>query len=110
MLGIILAFFAALMFGLCTVIQKYCLKGIKKLYIKDILRNRVWMISILVGLTGIFLYLAALHFAPISVVQPMLSISITIPVLVGWLMFKESLRSRWFHIMLIIVGVFLLSL
>jgi uncharacterized membrane protein len=110
MLGIVFAVLAATCFGLSTTMQKYCLRRMKKLSFERIVKNRVWMISILVGVIGITFYLTALKYEQISIVQPMLAISIAIPVLVGWLGFNEKIRSRWIHILLIILGVLLISL
>jgi uncharacterized membrane protein len=110
MLGLVLSIFAALLFGLSTVIQKYCLRGMPKFSFNGIIRNKVWILSLFVGFIGIIFYLAALRFAEISIVQPMLSVSIAVPVLVGWFGFRERIGSRWVHILLIIAGVVMISL
>ena len=106
----VLSLIAALLFGASTVIQKYCFRGMKRFSFKRVIRNKVWMMSLLVGATGIMFYLAALRLAEISIVQPMLSLSIAVPVLVGWFVFGEKVGSRWIHILLIIAGVVMLSL
>ena len=110
MLGLVLSLFAALLFGSSTVIQKYCLKGMSRLSFNGIIRNKVWILSLLICFIGIIFYLAALRFAEISIVQPMLSVSIAVPVLVGWFGFRERIGFRWIHILLIIAGVVMLSL
>ena len=110
MLGIALSLAAAILFGVSTAMQKYSLKRMKKFSLQVLVRKRIWWLSVTVGLSGILTYMMALRFTQISVVQPMLSISIVIPVLVGWIFFKENLRQRWFPIFLIITGVILLTL
>ena len=105
-----MSLFAALLFGSSTVIQKYCLKGMSRLSFNGIIRNKVWILSLFIGFIGIIFYLAALRFAEISIVQPMLSVSIAVPVLVGWFGFRERIGFRWIHILLIIAGVVMLSL
>ncbi len=110
MLGVALSVAAALCFGLSTTLQKHCLRRVSRFSFGEVVRNRVWMISILIGLIGIMFYLTALKYAPISVVQPTLAISIAMPVLVGWFAFGENMGSRWVHIIFIIAGVLLISL
>jgi len=110
MLGLLLSVFAAVLFGFSTVLQKHCLRGLPRVSFKKVIKNKLWLLSLLIGLTGIFFYLAALKCAEISIVQPMLSISIAIPVLVGWFRFGERIGFRWVHILLIIAGVLMLSL
>jgi uncharacterized membrane protein len=110
MLGIALSAFAAFLFGISTVLQKRCLKGIKKFSIRKIIKKKLWILSILMGLAGIVIYLAALKFESISIVQPMLSISIAVSVLFGWFIFDEETGSSWIYIILIVAGVLLISL
>ena len=110
MLGLMLSVIAALLFGSSTVIQKYCMRGMKRFSFNVIIRKKVWILSLLIGFIGIIFYLAALRYAEISIVQPMLSLSIAVPVLVGWFGFRERIGFRWVHILLIIAGVVMLSL
>lgn len=110
MLGLALSVLAAICFGLSTTMQKYFLRGMGSFSFGGLIRSRMWLSSLLVGLIGIMFYLAALKSAPISIVQPTLSLSIAIPVLAGWFAFGERLGARWVHILLIIGGVILLSL
>ena len=110
MLGLVLSVFAAICFGFSTTMQKHCLRGMGRFNFSRLIRSRVWVSSLLVGFIGILFYLAALKSAPISIVQPTLSLSIAIPVLAGWFAFGEKMGGRWIHVMLIIAGVILLSL
>jgi len=105
-----LSFFAALCFGFSTAFQKHCLNRMPRFSFKKLVKSRLWILSVLIGLIGIFAYMAALKYEAISLVQPMLSISIVITVVIGRLMFDERIRKdRWLYITLIIAGVFLLS-
>ena len=87
-----------------------CLNRMPRFSFKKLVKSRLWILSVLIGLIGIFAYMAALKYEAISLVQPMLSISIVITVVIGRLMFDERIRKdRWLYITLIIAGVFLLS-
>jgi uncharacterized membrane protein len=110
MLGFILSVLAAICFGFSTIMQKHSLRGIRRLNFRRLIGSRIWVSSLLVGLIGIMLYLAALRSAPISIVQPTLSLSIAISVLGGWFAFGEKLGGRWIHVLLILAGVILISL
>ncbi len=110
MLGLFLSVFAALCFGLTAILQKYCMGDMSKFSFRKLMKNELWMLSVLIALIGLFSYLTALKYEPLSLVQPMLSISIVIPVLFGWFFFKEKIGTRWIHVILITAGVLLLSL
>ncbi len=107
--GFFLSIVAAMLFGITTAIQKYRLNDMRGFSIAVLLKDRAWLSSILVGLAGILVYLGALTFASITVVQPMIAVSMLIPVLAGWIFFGESIGTKWIHIIFIIVGVMLLS-
>lgn len=108
--GLLLSVIAATLFGLTTVLQKRSLMGMRKLSVRRVLRDRLWTLSVFVGLAGIICYITAMRYSPISVVQPMLAISIATPVLVGWLAFGERMGSRWVHVVIMIIGIILVSL
>lgn len=110
MLGFYLSVLAAICFGFSTTMQKHYLRGMGRFSFSRLIRSKVWTSSLLVGFIGIMFYLAALKSAPISIVQPTLSLSIAIPVLAGWFVFGEKTRGRWIHVLLIIAGVIMLSL
>jgi len=110
MLGAILSVLAALLFGISSTIQKYSLKRMRTFSISRLARDRVWVISIVIGIVGILFYIAALGVETISIVQPLLAISIIIPVVCGWLFFGENIGTKWVHIIIILLGVVLLSL
>jgi len=110
MLGILLSLVAAVFFGFSTTLQKRCVRCLSRFSIMGLCRDRNWLFSIMLSLAGILIYLAALRFEEISYVQPILSLSIVIPVLIGHILWKESIARKLFPIFLIIAGVVLLSL
>lgn len=109
MLGIVFALISAVCYGLMSAIQKYCLSSLKKFSLKKLVKNKFWLFSILVGFIGMLFYLLALRFAQLTIVQPLLSISLIIPVLIGYFSFKEK-NVSWISIILILIGVILVSL
>jgi drug/metabolite transporter (DMT)-like permease len=107
-LGLILAFITAICFGLSTAIQKYALNRMKKFSIKGMLKNKKWLSSLIVGAAGVISYLFAMRIAELSLVQSIVSLAIIIPMLVGFVFFKERLVIyEWVSIILILVGIFL---
>jgi drug/metabolite transporter (DMT)-like permease len=110
MLGMLLSLVAAAFFGTATTIQKYCMHRMKSFSLRRLMRKRLWLVSVLLGVFGILGYEMALSYETISIVQPMMSLSILIPVVAGWMLFGEKIGAKWLHIALIIAGVVLISL
>ena len=110
-LGIVLAIIASVCFGISVALQKYGLKSLKKFSFKGMATNKRWMLSIVIGIVGILLYLVALNLADLSVVQPLTSLTIIIPVIAGVTFFKEKIGGvKWALLALVIVGVILISM
>jgi drug/metabolite transporter (DMT)-like permease len=109
MLGAMLSIAAALLLGASTVLQKQSMIGMKGFSLRTLALDRSWRISVIVGLCGLFLYLAALGYEPISFVQPTLAVSMVVPLVAGRLFFSEKIGTKWVHILLILAGVVLLS-
>lgn len=108
MIGVVLSLLAALLFGLAVTIQKYSFGGGKEFSIQVMVRNRAWLLSMLVGIIGLLIYLSALGFSDLSTVQPLLSLYILIPIILGSLMFKEKMEVRkWAMVIVFITGIFL---
>jgi drug/metabolite transporter (DMT)-like permease len=104
--GIFLAATAAIIFGLTTVMQKYSLRKVEKFSIGMLLKNKIWVSSLIVGMIGMGFYLFALSLTQVSSVQSIITSSAIIPVLAGSVLFKEKLGARrWFSIALILVGI-----
>ena len=110
MLGLVLSVFAALCFGLSTAFQKGRIAKLGGFSFRKLVTDRMWMASTLLGLIGILPYVFALKYEYISIVQPMLSISIVTSVAAGNILFGERIGNRAVFIALIITGVLMLSL
>jgi len=111
MLDILLAVLAAVLFGISVILQKYSMKKMKKFEVKALVKNKKWLFALFIGILGVLAYISAMSVGDISTVQPILSLSLIIPVIFGFFWFKEEVViSRWFFIVLLLVGVILLSL
>ncbi|MFH0956637.1 MAG: EamA family transporter [Candidatus Aenigmatarchaeota archaeon] len=110
MLGAMLSIAAALLLGASTVLQKRSMMGMKGFSLGKLAMDRNWRLSVIVGFCGLLLYLAALGYEPISLVQPVLAVSMVVPLVAGWLFFGEKIGTKWVHVVLILAGVLLLSL
>ncbi len=109
MLGVLLSIFASLLIGTSATMQKYSLRRIRKFRFRRIFSNRLWIISILIGASGTLMYLFAMRLSPIHIVQPIIAVSMMIPVILGNILFGEKIGNRWFHIIIIFIGVWLIS-
>ena len=90
--------------------QKYDLLRMRKFSLMMALKRKRWLYSIPVGIAGLFFYMLALSYQSISIVQPLITSSLIIPVVAGHLFFREKIGVKWFHIILILGGAILLSL
>jgi drug/metabolite transporter (DMT)-like permease len=108
MLGILLSLIVALCYGVSAAMQKYAISSMEKFSFRRLFRNKKWLASLLVGFLGTSAYLLAVKTAPLSTVQIFLSLSIIIPILAGFVFFKENLKKReWVCISLIVLGIIL---
>ncbi|MFH0836554.1 MAG: hypothetical protein V1870_00325 [Candidatus Aenigmatarchaeota archaeon] len=106
MLDIILSIIVACCYGISASIQKYSLSAMINFSIKNMVKNKIWLFSMLIGFIGIFLYIFTLRFVALNTIQPLLALSMIIPILVGILAFREKpCIYESIGIILIIVGV-----
>jgi drug/metabolite transporter (DMT)-like permease len=111
MLGVVLLLIVAVCYGISATMQKYAVSSMKKFSFKLLFRDRKWLASMLVGTIGTVAYLFAMKIAPLSTVQVFLSLYIVIPILAGFLFFKEKLKvMEWLCVAMIVTGVFLTML
>lgn len=111
MLDIALALFAAVCYGIATAVQKHSMKAMQKFSIKNLLKNKKWLLSILITIIGGIAHLFALKNLPLSTLQPFFGITLIIPVIVGTFIFKEKLKViEWTAMIMVIVGVLLVSI
>lgn len=110
MLGMVFALLAAVCYGLAAAIQKKSMGDQRHFDMGEILKDRLWLSSILVGFVGIIFYLLALANAGLTEVQPFLSLSLIIPIIAGLVFFREKLgRIQWIAIVLVLAGIILVS-
>ncbi len=108
MLGVVLSLIVAVCYGISATLQKYAVSSMKKFSFSILFRNKRWLISMIFGGVGTVTYLIAMKIAPLLTVQIFLAISIVIPIISGFVFFKEELRlMEWLCVALIITGVFL---
>ena len=110
MLGILLAVIAAICYGMSAVVQKYSMEVFDVFHIRQIIRHKIWILSMVIGLSGVLFYMSALTMTDLVVTQPILSISLLIHFIAGVTLFKEKLVFRqWIAIFLVILGIVLVS-
>jgi len=110
-LGLLLAVVTSVVFGISVSLQKYSLTKMKLFTVKGMITHRIWMIALAIGLFGVGLYVLAMSFAPLSTVQPMLGVSMVIPMVVGVAFFHERQGViRWLLVGVVITGMALVSL
>ncbi len=108
MLDVLVSIIITVCYGIAASIQKYSFTKMKRFSVHAMIKNKTWLAGLVVGAIGIALYLMALTFVPLSTIQPMLAISVVIPIIAGVIFFKEKLITlEWFCILLIIIGIFL---
>ncbi|MEM7819416.1 MAG: hypothetical protein QXD48_01145 [Candidatus Aenigmatarchaeota archaeon] len=107
-IGIILSVITMICFGFSTAIQKYALNKIEKFSIKSVLKNKMWLSTLIISAIGIATYLFALRISYLSLVQSIVSSTLIIPMFVGFVFFKEKLVIyEWISIILILIGIIL---
>jgi drug/metabolite transporter (DMT)-like permease len=104
--GILLSTAAAILFGASTVLQKRAMKGMKKFSLRALFHSRSWISSLAVGGFGLLFYLTAITFFDITVIQPIVTASVIIPIIAGGILFRERLGARkWLAIFIILIGI-----
>ena len=82
-----------------------------KFSVKDIARNRVWLGGLVIGLIGVVTYVFAMAMSPLTTVQPIISFSMVIPIIVGAFIFKEKMEGwRWLLVAVLAAGIILVAL
>ena len=104
----VFAFLASILFGLSTAIQKKALRKMK-FSIKNIITNKVWLSSLIVGGVGLLLYMLAIKSTDIIIVQSFIPLSIIVPIIYG-IKLKERIEVyQWLFIGMIILGIVLIN-
>ena len=104
----VFAFLAAILFGLSTAMQKKALRKIK-FSVKNIITNKIWLSSLLVGGVGFLFYMLALRSTDIVIVQSFIPLSIVVPLIYG-IRLKEKIGVyQWLFIGMISLGIILIN-
>jgi drug/metabolite transporter (DMT)-like permease len=108
MYEIIIPLLVAICFGISAAYQKYSMKDSERFSFRELLKNKKWLLAMGIGAIGILLYLFALTFITITAVQPMLALSIIIPIIAGVVFFSEKIGYlEAASITIIIIGLVL---
>lgn len=109
MISIILALLSAIISALGIFLQKTGLKKVKKW--KDVLRSYKWIAGYLLSIPSFFLFILALKYERLSVIQPIGSFSIIFLVILEYIFLKEKIKkSDFIALALFFAGIFLVSL
>ncbi|MCW1297961.1 MAG: EamA family transporter [Candidatus Parvarchaeota archaeon] len=101
----------AFLFGLCAFFQKFGLKEIEKFSITGMLKSKKWLIGIFFGAVGALLYVYAVKKIEITLLQPILNLSLIFPVVFGKVFLKEEMtKKELIGIIILIVGVLIIGL
>lgn len=123
---VLLTVLAAFLYGISAVLQK---KGIEKISgykniwvkghsidwkaLKDLIKellHRHFIAGLVLGLFGFLAYIEAMSMGEISVIQPLINISIVVTWILGILYLKEKIYGKdWLSLFLIFFGVVMLS-
>jgi len=122
-LNILLAFLASFLFGTGAVMQKHGmaakfpklswkqLSSQLPLIAKTLIANKIWVGGFFVGLAGGPFMIKALSGGDITVIQPLINLTIVVVVLEGVVLLKESLSSpEWSGIAILLISAVLISL
>jgi drug/metabolite transporter (DMT)-like permease len=111
MIGIVLSLLTAVLFGASVAIFKYSMGSHERFSVKAIMKHKIWLVGLAVGLLGVVSYIFAMAISPLSTVQPVISFSMVIPILVGAFVFKEKMEGwRWFLVAALALGIILVAL
>lgn len=121
--AILLAIAAAIFWGFGNVFQKQGMTtSFPKISLSNLMRqiptivktlatNWLWMIGLVLMLTGAGLYFVALGIGDITVVQPILCLVVVVSAVVGVVWLKEKVsRIEWIGIALVLLGVVAVSI
>ncbi|MBI2584038.1 MAG: hypothetical protein HYW25_05195 [Candidatus Aenigmarchaeota archaeon] len=110
-LEIFLMIITVILYGTATTLQKYSINKMRRFSLQLLLKNKTWLFSFAVGLLGTIAYLGALRYGTFSFVQTSLSATIVIPILAGFLFFREKMSViEWLSVASISAGIILYSL
>lgn len=121
-MAVLLALVVAVLWGFGNVFQKHGMSSsFPKISLKNVVRqivpvirtlftNWLWLVGSLMMLVGAGLYLVALGYGDVTIVQPILCLTVAVSAVVGVVWLKEKVSIiEWFGIFMVLVGVVLVS-
>lgn len=122
-MAVILALVVAILWGFGNVFQKHgmstsfpkiSLKNVVRqigLVVKTLFTNWLWLLGTLMMLGGGGVYLVALGYGDVTVVQPILCLTVAVSAIVGVVWLKEKVSViEWAGILMVLAGVILVSI
>lgn len=122
-MAVILALVVAVLWGFGNVFQKHgmstsfpkiSLKNVVRqigLVVKTLFTNWLWLLGTLMMLGGGGVYLVALGYGDVTVVQPILCLTVAVSAIVGVVWLKEKVSViEWAGILMVLAGVILVSI
>lgn len=102
---------SAFLISLGIVIEKKALGKLKKFKFIDVLKKPFWNLGFLLTVAGGFMYLWALSLTEITIVQPLMNLTIPFVAIIGFFSLKEKLtKYELIGMAFLFVGAILLSL
>jgi len=121
-MAVLLALVVAVLWGFGNVFQKHGMStSFPKISLKNVLRqifpivktlftNWLWLVGTVMMATGAGLYFVALGYGDVTIVQPILCLTVAVSAVVGVVWLKERVsRIEWAGIVLVLAGVILVS-
>lgn len=109
MFGVFLTIIAAILIGIGVFLQKISLGKISVW--KDIFKSYKWVLGYLICIFSFFLYLLALKYERLSIVQPLVNFSIIILIMLEAIFLKEKIKGREiFVLILFFTGILLIGM
>ena len=105
-IGVLLSAAACVFFGVSTILQKRSMKHMDRFHVRGLIGSRKWITAVLVGGIGLLCYLAAIALTSVTIVQPIVTASLVIPIIAGNVLFGEKIGGfKWLAVALILIGI-----
>ncbi len=117
LIGVSLAFGAAVLFALGNILEKHAVNGMRAFALRNlrqsigqVLRSTGWMAGAIASVVGSFVQVLAYRFAAISIVQSVGVAGVVIVVIVSKLHFREEIRRMELSGLWVCILAFLLTM
>ena len=109
MIGIVLEIISAVVSGIGIFLQKLGLEKVKSW--KDILKSYKWILGYSLFIPSLILYMIALKYERLSIIQPLSNLSIIVLVILEIMVLKEKIKKQEiFALILFFIGILLIGL